>query len=60
MSQDKVASSHMWFGELFQIGVYKRSQGRITRQITFAAAAITFALIAWRTERDLRPGWAWR
>ncbi len=38
----------MWFGELFQVGVYKRSQGRIARQVTFAALAITFALAAWR------------
>jgi preprotein translocase subunit SecE len=38
----------MWFGELFQVGVYKRSQGRVARQATFAAMAITFALAAWR------------
>jgi preprotein translocase subunit SecE len=38
----------MWFGELFHIGVYKRSQGRITRQVTFATLAIAFALAAWR------------
>lgn len=48
MSQDKAASSRMWFGELFQVGVYKRSQGRISRQVTFAAMAIVFALGAWR------------
>jgi preprotein translocase subunit SecE len=38
----------MWFSELFQLGVYKRSQGRIVRQVTFAALAIVFALVAWR------------
>lgn len=48
MPQDKVASTRMWIGELFQIGVYKRSQGRITRQVTFAAVAVTCALMAWR------------
>ena len=32
---------------LFQAGLYKRNQGRITRQVTFAAIAITFALGAW-------------
>ena len=32
---------------LFQVGLYKRNQGRITRQVTFAAIAITFALGAW-------------
>jgi preprotein translocase subunit SecE len=48
MSKDRVASSAMWFGEFFQFGVYKRSQGRVTRQATFAALAITVALGAWR------------
>lgn len=48
MSSQKVVSTVMWFGELFQVGVYKRSQGRIARQVTFAALAITFALAAWR------------
>jgi preprotein translocase subunit SecE len=38
----------MWIGELFQLGVYKRSQGRIARQITFAAAAVIVALGVWR------------
>ena len=47
MSREKVASAVMWFGELFQVGVYKRSQGRIARQVTFAALAIAFALAAW-------------
>ena len=48
MSQDKVASRTMWFGELFQTAVYKRSQGRVTRQVTFAVVALTFILLAWR------------
>ena len=48
MSSEKVVSTVMWFGELFQVGVYKRSQGRIARQVTFAALAISFALAAWR------------
>ena len=33
---------------LFQAGLYKRNQGRITRQVTFAAIAITVLLGAWR------------
>ena len=48
MSKDGGAVSGMWFGELFQVGVYKRSQGRISRQVTFAVMAIVFALAAWR------------
>jgi preprotein translocase subunit SecE len=30
--------------ELFHVGIYKRTQGRVARQVTFAAAAVTWAL----------------
>jgi preprotein translocase subunit SecE len=30
-----------WLQELTRVGLYKRSQGRITRQVTFAALALT-------------------
>ena len=33
--------------ELFSLGLYKRSQGRIARQATFAAIALLVALGAW-------------
>ena len=33
-----------FFRELVHVGVYKRSQGRITRQISFAALALVIAL----------------
>jgi preprotein translocase subunit SecE len=33
-----------FFRELVHVGIYKRSQGRITRQITFAALALAIAL----------------
>ena len=33
-----------FFHELLHIGVYKRNQGRITRQVTFAAVAAAVAL----------------
>lgn len=61
MSQDKVASARMWFGELFQVGVYKRSQGRITRQVTFGATALLFVLMAWSLYATFgaRLGLAW-
>ena len=48
MSKEKVATSSMWFAELFQVGVYKRSQGKIARQVTFAAMAVTFVMAAYR------------
>jgi preprotein translocase subunit SecE len=33
--------------ELFRFDLYKRSQGKIARQVTFAALAVIFALAAW-------------
>lgn len=33
---------------LFQFGVYKKNQGRIIRQLTFAALLLTVAVGAWR------------
>jgi preprotein translocase subunit SecE len=33
-----------FFQELLNVGIYKRSQGRITRQVTFAAMALVFAV----------------
>lgn len=44
--------------ELFQFGLYKRNQGRITRQVTFAAIAVTVGLGAWRLfETQLTETW---
>lgn len=34
--------------EFFQAGLYKRSQGRIARQVTFAVIGVTVGLGAWR------------
>jgi preprotein translocase subunit SecE len=58
MSKDRVASTGMWFGELFQVRVYKRSQGRVTRQATFAALAIAVALGAWRFYAHFGPSFS--
>jgi preprotein translocase subunit SecE len=33
--------------ELFSFGLYKRSQGRVARQVTFAALAVILSLGAW-------------
>jgi preprotein translocase subunit SecE len=33
-----------FFQEFLAVGIYKRSQGRITRQVTFAALAVAFTL----------------
>lgn len=47
MGKEKAISSPSLLQEMFQVGVYKRSQGRITRQVTFAVLAISMALAAW-------------
>ena len=39
------------FQEMLRSGVYKRSQGRITRQVTFAALA-WLAIGMWRLSDD--------
>lgn len=44
-----------FLSELVHVGIYKRTQGRITRQVTFAALAVTIALGAWRL-KDLLAG----
>ena len=41
------------FQELFSAGIYKRSQGRITRQVTFAALAIAMSLGFFRLYQTL-------
>jgi preprotein translocase subunit SecE len=42
-----------FFQELFNVGLYKRSQGRITRQVTCAALAIIFAVGFYRMHQML-------
>lgn len=47
--------------ELFQTTIYKRSQGRITRQVTFAAVAVGLAVGVLRLSQLLTPfGIHWR
>jgi preprotein translocase subunit SecE len=41
------------FHELFSFGLYKRSQGRIARQATFAAFAVIVGLGAWALSKEL-------
>lgn len=53
MSKQKTASAGSAYPstlqQLFQSGVYKGRQGRVTRQATWAALALAFALIAYKT-----------
>jgi len=39
--------------ELFRTGLYKRSQGRVVRQVTFAVIAITVALGCFKLSQSL-------
>jgi preprotein translocase subunit SecE len=48
MAKEKNATIGLFMREFFQLGIYKRSQGRIARQVTFAALAIGVLLAAWR------------
>jgi preprotein translocase subunit SecE len=59
MGKDKaVATSGSIWSELFlQTGLYKRNQGRITRQITFAVLALVFLLAAWTLRTTLQASY---
>ena len=48
MAKERNAAVSPFFRELFQLGLYKRSQGRIARQVTFATLLIGILLGAWR------------
>jgi preprotein translocase subunit SecE len=53
MAKSKAAVSGSFLQEMFQVGLYKRSQGRIARQVTFAAAAIVIGLGAYSLMNQL-------
>jgi preprotein translocase subunit SecE len=47
--------------QLFQTGVYKRSQGRVSRQVTFGAAAVVMAWGLYRlSDRLIEWGQQWQ
>jgi preprotein translocase subunit SecE len=48
MGKEKDASWNGIWPFMFQGGLYKRNQGRVTRQMTFAALALAILLGAWR------------
>lgn len=50
--KENAAANTMW-QDLFSLGIYKRSQGRIARQVTFAVLAVTLALGAWTLQDAL-------
>lgn len=50
--KENAAANTMW-QDLFSLSIYKRSQGRIARQVTFAALAVVLALGAWTLQDSL-------
>jgi preprotein translocase subunit SecE len=48
MSKEKALVGPSLLHELTHFGVYKRSQGRITRQVTFAVFLVASVIAAWR------------
>ncbi len=48
MAKEKDAGTTHVLQELFQLGLYKRSQGRMARQVTFVVIATVVVLGAWR------------
>ena len=54
MSKERTVSSAMFVQEIFSFNVYKRTQGRIARQVTCVAVWIAFALAAWALMTSLQ------
>ncbi|HET6879198.1 MAG TPA: preprotein translocase subunit SecE [Pirellulales bacterium] len=51
--RDGNTAVHPLWRDLLSVGLYKRSQGRIARQVTFGALALVVGLGAWRLHRFL-------
>jgi preprotein translocase subunit SecE len=60
MGKEKTLSARSIIQELFQLGLYKRSQGRIARQVTGAVVWVTAAIIAWQVWLTMGVGSNWR
>jgi preprotein translocase subunit SecE len=55
IQHDHTVAGSLW-RDLLSFSVYKRNQGRITRQVTFAVLALTVATGVWRLAQ-LLPVW---
>lgn len=53
--QQETAGGSLW-RELFSVSMYKRNQGKVARQVTFAALAAALLLGVWRLSQ-LLPIW---
>ena len=48
MAKQKVMTASSLFGEIFHVGLYKPSQGRVTRQVTCGTLWAAFAIASFR------------
>jgi preprotein translocase subunit SecE len=48
MAKQKAMTANSLLGEIFQVGLYKPSQGKITRQVTCGVLWLAFAIASYR------------
>ena len=53
MSKQKAVAANSLVGEIFQVGLYKPNQGRITRQATCGTIWIGVVLGSWRLQQAM-------
>lgn len=53
MSTDKPVAANSFWNELFQWGLYKKTQGRYARQATLGAMLVLVTVAAWRLHSEL-------
>ncbi len=56
MQKDKQSAASPLLRDVLSLDIYKRSQGRIARQVTFAVLAITIGIGAWRLSEHSKGG----
>ena len=54
MAKEKNVADVSFIQDLFSFGVYKRNQGRVTRQLTFAALGVTLLLGCWQLHNAIK------
>lgn len=60
MSKQKTMPANSFVGEIFHVGLYKPSQGRVTRQVTCAVLWIVIALASLRLYQTLYEAGVWQ
>lgn len=55
MNKERAMAANSLIGEMFQVGLYKPNQGRITRQATCGTLWVVSLIAAWRIYSVLYP-----